>query len=103
MQKVILVTVAAMLAGAFAFSQPSQPHELKLLPQNVHWGYYDATIKPVLHVASGATIRVDTMVAIEFAASCRPLRKSNASATIIRLIKTGRLRIASITQCTRQS
>ena len=29
----------------------------------------------------GRSTRVDTMVAIEFAASCRPLRKSNTSAT----------------------
>ena len=63
MQKVILVTVVAILAGAFAFSQSSQPHELKLLPQNVHWGYYDGTLKPVLRVASGDRIRVETMVA----------------------------------------
>jgi acetamidase/formamidase len=36
---------------------------LKLVPENVHWGYYDATVKPVLRVASGDTIRVETMVA----------------------------------------
>jgi acetamidase/formamidase len=38
-------------------------HELRLLPQNVHWGYYDSTLKPVLRVASGDTIRAETMVA----------------------------------------
>ncbi len=38
-------------------------HELKLLPQNVHWGYYDARVKPVLRIASGDTVRVETMVA----------------------------------------
>ena len=32
----------------------------------------------------GRSTRVDTMVAIELAASCRPLRKSNSSATAIR-------------------
>jgi len=41
----------------------SRTHELKLLPQNVHWGYYDAALKPVLRVASGDTIRVETMIA----------------------------------------
>ena len=30
----------------------SPQHELKL-PRNVHWGYYDATVKPVLRVRSG--------------------------------------------------
>jgi len=63
MQKLVLGTVAGILAAAFAFSQPSQPHELKLLPQNVHWGYYDGALKPVLRVASGDRIRVETMVA----------------------------------------
>ena len=32
----------------------------------------------------GRSTRVDTMVAIELAASCSPLRKSNSSATAIR-------------------
>jgi acetamidase/formamidase len=36
---------------------------LKLLPENVHWGYYDAAVKPVLRVAAGDRIRVETMVA----------------------------------------
>src|SRR5215470_6844377 len=37
----------------------------------------------------GRSTRVDTMVAIELAASCRPLRKSNTSATTISPIKIG--------------
>ena len=41
----------------------ARTHELKLVPQNVHWGYYDPSLKPVLHVASGDTIRVETMIA----------------------------------------
>src|SRR5215831_6508322 len=41
----------------------AETHELKLLPANVHWGYYDARLTPVLRVASGDTIRVETMVA----------------------------------------
>src|SRR4249919_64600 len=36
------------------------------------------------------------MVAIEFAASCRPLSKSNVSAKTIRAIRTGRLSTASM-------
>src|SRR5262245_37206410 len=38
----------------------------------------------------GRSTRVDTMVAIEFAASCSPLRKSNASATTMSAIRSGR-------------
>jgi acetamidase/formamidase len=63
MKKTTLVTVAGVLAATLVFPQSSRLHELKLLPQNVHWGYYDATVKPVLRVASGDTLRVETMVA----------------------------------------
>src|SRR5690242_890624 len=38
----------------------------------------------------GRNTRVETMVAIELAASCRPFRKSNASATAIRPTRMGR-------------
>ncbi|HYR45142.1 MAG TPA: acetamidase/formamidase family protein [Terriglobia bacterium] len=59
-----IVSVVLVVAGAVAiWSQSSGTHELKLLPANVHWGYYDAAVKPVLRVESGDTIRVETMVA----------------------------------------
>src|SRR5467141_1470940 len=38
-------------------------HELPLKPQHVHWGYYEARIPPVLRIASGDRVRVETMVA----------------------------------------
>jgi acetamidase/formamidase/imidazolonepropionase-like amidohydrolase len=38
-------------------------HDVKLLPQNVHWGYYDAALKPILRIASGDTVRVEAMLA----------------------------------------
>ncbi|MBI4886980.1 MAG: acetamidase/formamidase family protein [Acidobacteria bacterium] len=59
MKKLILI----LLLTATPLAQSGRTHELRLLPQNVHWGYYDATLKPVLRVASGDTIRVETMVA----------------------------------------
>ena len=48
---------------ATAVSARAETHELKLIPANVHWGYYDARLKPVLKIASGDTVRVETMVA----------------------------------------
>ena len=39
--------------------------------------------RPEHRVAAGCSTRVETMVAIELAASCRPFRKSNSSATAI--------------------
>ena len=53
--------VGVLLAAA-ACSR-AETHDLKLTPANVHWGYYDARLKPVLKIASGDTVRVETMVA----------------------------------------
>ncbi len=58
-----LAGVAAVLAAATLSAQSPRTHELTLAPGNVHWGYYDAAVKPVLRVASGDTIRVETMIA----------------------------------------
>ena len=63
MKKSLVVGIAWVLAAGLTGSQSPRTHELKLLPGNVHWGYYDATVKPVLRVASGDIIRVETMVA----------------------------------------
>src|SRR2546427_9872884 len=60
----IRLSAVLVIGGALLiWSQSSRTHELKLVPENVHWGYYDAAVKPVLRVASGDTIRVETMVA----------------------------------------
>ena len=55
--------VLAVAAVSLAISARAETHELKLTPMNVHWGYYDARLKPVLKIASGDTVRVETMVA----------------------------------------
>lgn len=36
-------------------------HELKASPETVHWGYFDATVPPVLTIASGDEITVETI------------------------------------------
>jgi len=36
-------------------------HELRPSPSTVHWGYWDATLAPVLHINSKDTILVDTV------------------------------------------
>jgi acetamidase/formamidase len=40
-----------------------QAHDLPLAPHNVHWGYYDASVKPVLTIEPGDRVHVETMVA----------------------------------------
>ncbi len=59
---------AVALAGAMAalaIGQAPTPrlHELPLTPEHVHWGYYDARLRPVLRIASGDRVRVETMIA----------------------------------------
>ena len=67
--KKFVVLMAAAAVGAYAAPRAAYPqqagrmHELRLLPQNVHWGYYDSGLKPVLRIASGDSIRAETMVA----------------------------------------
>ena len=37
-------------------------HQLKPTPKTVAWGYYDAAAKPVLKIASGDTVEVETLL-----------------------------------------
>src|ERR1700732_1673950 len=60
-RKFSLTTAGVLLA--FGVSTSAATYDLKLTPANVHWGYYDARLKPVLKIASGDTVRVETMIA----------------------------------------
>src|SRR5262249_62288842 len=51
-------TLLASIASAAAAE-----HELKLIPSNTHTGSFDARIKPVLRIASGDTVKLETLVA----------------------------------------
>jgi acetamidase/formamidase len=55
------VTIGVLLAAVVSIN--AETHELKLIPPNVHWGYYDGRLKPVLKIASGDTVRIETMLA----------------------------------------
>jgi acetamidase/formamidase len=61
--QVLLLTAALMMVRSSSIAAQSGTHELKLTPQNIHWGYYDAKLSPVLRIASGDTVRVETMIA----------------------------------------
>jgi len=58
-----LICGGMALAPALLISQAPRTHELTLTPEHVHWGYYDPAVKPVLRIASGDTVRVETMIA----------------------------------------
>src|SRR5262249_42615560 len=53
----------AALAAFGATAQAPAVHEMPLSPDHVHWGYYDARVKPAIRIASGDRIGVETMAA----------------------------------------
>jgi acetamidase/formamidase len=53
----LLLAVCSPAAG-----QGPRTHTLKAAPDTVHWGYYDATLKPVLTVRSSDMLVVETML-----------------------------------------
>jgi acetamidase/formamidase len=63
MSRAVPLALVLLAATQTTFTQPPRVHELALAPANVHWGYYDSRVAPVLRVASGDTVRVETMVA----------------------------------------
>src|SRR5579872_3692806 len=61
--KTLIRRLRTGLLLAAAVSTNAATYDLKLTPANVHWGYYDARVKPVLKITSGDTVRVETMIA----------------------------------------
>jgi acetamidase/formamidase len=59
MKKIVLAAAAVILSG----TARSETHRLPLAPENVRWGYFDASVAPVLRIASGDVVEVETMVA----------------------------------------
>ncbi len=43
----------------------SRHHELPAAPPNIHWGYHDAALPPVLQVASGDTVHLTSWAAAD--------------------------------------
>lgn len=43
----------------------SRRHELPALPENIHWGFHDAALPPVLNVASGDTVHLKSWAAAD--------------------------------------
>ncbi|MEZ5293692.1 MAG: acetamidase/formamidase family protein [Vicinamibacterales bacterium] len=59
-----LVWIPLLLAaGVPLAAQAPRVHALKVSPSTIHWGYYDARVTPVLRVASGDRVDVETMIA----------------------------------------
>ncbi len=60
----VLQCLAVPLDFSSALSaQNSVDHRLELTAGNVHWGYYDASVDPVLRIKPGEEVYVETMIA----------------------------------------
>jgi len=58
-----LFTASIVALSVTAVTAQAPVHDVALTPEHVHWGYYDARVAPVVRVASGDRVRVETMVA----------------------------------------
>lgn len=61
--RLIAVPLLALTLGLPASAQQPATHELKMVPANVHWGWFDARTPPTVRIRSGDRVRVETMVA----------------------------------------
>ena len=62
MRIVVVSTGLALWLGVIVVAQ-NAIQDIPLTPANVHWGYYDAKLKPIAKIASGLPSRIETMVA----------------------------------------
>jgi acetamidase/formamidase len=63
MRRVVLAAGLAAAAMATGLAQPAgKTHRLEATPSTVAYGFYDAAAKPVLRIASGDIIDVDTLL-----------------------------------------
>jgi len=58
-----LLACGLLTAAAGLGAQAPRVHELPVTPANIHWGYYDARVSPVLRIVSGDRVNVQTMIA----------------------------------------
>ncbi len=59
----LFLALAAVSTASAGAAQQAAAHELRLVPSNIHWGYFDARRPPVLRIRPGDLVRVETMVA----------------------------------------
>jgi acetamidase/formamidase len=56
------IALAASFLASLAGAQSPRVHHLPATPETVAWGYYSATAKPALHIASGDILDVETLL-----------------------------------------
>ncbi|MGY8777412.1 MAG: hypothetical protein ACKVIN_04730, partial [Longimicrobiales bacterium] len=62
-------TRSVLASSAFLLLMPAttvlaqESHRLPLEASKIHWGYYDATLEPVLRIRSGDRVSFDNLLA----------------------------------------
>jgi acetamidase/formamidase len=60
----LILGVALICAGAVRLTgRMAQTHTLRASPSTITWGYFDPAARPALTIASGDTVRVETVLA----------------------------------------
>src|SRR5678815_2058648 len=60
--KILMAATLTLTAAAVALAQSAKTHRLEARPDTVAYGYYWSEAKPVLRIASGDIIDVDTLL-----------------------------------------
>ena len=55
-------SLCVFVLPALAAAQPPKTHHLPATPETVAWGYYSAAARPVLRIASGDFLEVETLI-----------------------------------------
>src|SRR5712692_7882056 len=63
MRRILPIFLLVAAVTRTTSTQQPRTHDLALTPEHVHWGYFDSRVPPVLQIASGDRVRVETMVA----------------------------------------
>jgi hypothetical protein len=61
-QLILCTSLFALLTAPVAHAQPPQVHRLEATPASIAYGYYWSGAPPVLRIASGDVIDVDTLL-----------------------------------------
>jgi hypothetical protein len=93
----LIVVLSALLASSV--SAAAADHELKVIPSNTHTGSFDARIKPVLRIAPGDIVKVETLVPFGMdrllaagASASRPREASaNCASRVVQACAKGRI------------
>lgn len=62
MLRLISVPLLITVAAAAQPNSSAKTYQLKATPKTVVWGYYSATMQPVLHIKSGDAVEFETLI-----------------------------------------